>query len=64
MCLKLCQNSTCLAEEIEMSSTTNIRITAQCFNVVQSFWPMEELEELEDGPTGYGEMARGGFLFA
>jgi len=25
---------------------------------------MEELEELEDGPTGYGEMARGGFLFA
>jgi len=41
-----------------------IYITAQCCNGVQSFWPVEELEELADGPTGYGEVARGGCLFA
>ena len=37
---------------------------AQCCNVVQSFWPVEELEELADGPTVYAEVARGGCLFA
>ena len=28
------------------------------------FWPVEELAQLADGPTGRGEMARGGCLFA
>jgi hypothetical protein len=28
------------------------------------FWPVEELEELADVPTGCGEVARGGCAFA
>jgi hypothetical protein len=47
-----------------MSSLKNIRITVQCCNAVHSFWPVEELEELADGPTGYVEVTRGGCLFA
>ena len=47
-----------------MISMKNFRITAQCCNAVQIFWPVEELEELADGPTGYGDVARGGCLFA
>ena len=40
-----------------MCSMKIIRITTQCCNAVQSFWPVE-LEELADGSTGYDEMAR------
>jgi hypothetical protein len=54
-----------------MSNIKNIRkwrtvlcSGSQCCNVVQSFWPVEELEELADGPTGYGEVARAWCLFA
>jgi hypothetical protein len=31
---------------------------------VQGFWPVDELAELADGPTGCGEVARGTYLFA
>jgi hypothetical protein len=31
---------------------------------VHGFWPVEELAELADGPTGCGEVARGGCSFA
>jgi hypothetical protein len=31
---------------------------------VHYFWPVEELAELADGPTGCGEAARGGCSFA
>jgi len=31
---------------------------------VHGFWSVEELAELADGPTGCGEMARGGRSFA
>jgi hypothetical protein len=34
------------------------------YSAIHSFWPVEELEELTDGPTGCGEVARGGCLFA
>jgi len=27
------------------------------------FWPVEKLAELVDGPTGYGDMASGGYSF-
>jgi len=30
---------------------------------VNGFWPVEELAELADGPTGRGEVARGGCSF-
>ena len=33
----------------------NIRYTA-----VYGFWPAEELAQLADGPTGFGEVATGG----
>jgi hypothetical protein len=32
------------------------------FSELFPFWPVEELAELADGPTGCGEMARGGCL--
>jgi len=31
--------------------------------VVHGFWKAEDLAELADGPTGCGEVARGGCLF-
>jgi hypothetical protein len=31
---------------------------------VHGFWPVEELAELADGPIEYGEVVRGGCLFA
>jgi len=31
---------------------------------VHGFWPVEELAELADGPTGRGEVAKGGCAFA
>ena len=31
---------------------------------MHGFWPVEELAELADGPTGRGEVARGGCSFA
>ena len=31
---------------------------------VLRFWPVEELAQLAGGPTGCGEVARGGCLFA
>jgi hypothetical protein len=31
---------------------------------VNGFWPVEELAEVADGPTGCGEIARGGCSFA
>ena len=34
------------------------------YSAVHGFWPMEELAKLADGPTGCGEMVRGGGLFA
>ena len=36
----------------------------QRYSAVHGFWPVEELAELADGPTGRGEVARGGCLFA
>ena len=30
------------------------------YSAVYNFWPVEDLEELADGPTGCGELARGG----
>ena len=35
-----------------------------CCSAIHGFWPMDELAELADGPTGSGETARGGCLFA
>jgi hypothetical protein len=34
------------------------------YSAVHSFWPVEELEELADGPSGCEEVARGGSLCA
>jgi len=34
------------------------------YSTVIGFWPVEEVAELADRPTGRGEMARGGCLFA
>ena len=34
------------------------------YSAASGFWPMEELGEQADGPTGYGEAVRGGCLFA
>ena len=34
------------------------------FIAVCGFWPAEEVEELADGRTGCGEVARGGCWFA
>ena len=34
------------------------------YSAVHGFWPVEELAELADKPTGCGEVARGGCLFA
>jgi len=34
------------------------------YSAVHGFWPMEEIMELADGPTGCGEVVRGGGLFA
>jgi len=31
---------------------------------VQGFWPLESFAELADGPSGCGEVARGGCSFA
>jgi hypothetical protein len=33
------------------------------YSAVRGFWPVEELAELMNGPTGCGEVARGGCLF-
>ena len=41
-----------------------IAVTLQLYSAVHGFWPAEELAELADGPTGCGEVARGGCLFA
>ena len=37
--------------------------TLYVYSAVHGFWPVEELVELADGPTGCGEVARGGCLF-
>ena len=34
------------------------------YSEVRGFWPVEELAELVDGPTGCGKVERGGCLFA
>ena len=34
------------------------------YSTLLHFWPGEELTELADGPTGCGQVARGGCLFA
>jgi len=34
------------------------------YSAVLGLWPLEELSELADGPTGRGELARGGCLCA
>jgi len=34
------------------------------YSAASGFWPMEELGEQADGPTGHGEVARVGCLFA
>ena len=34
------------------------------YSAVHYFWPVQELAELADGPTGCGEAARGGCSFA
>jgi hypothetical protein len=34
------------------------------YSAIHGFWPVEELSELAEGPTGCGEVARGGCLFA
>ena len=34
------------------------------YSAVHSFWSVEMLAKLADGPTGCGEVARGGCLFA
>jgi len=36
----------------------------QRYSALHGFWPVEELAELADGPTGRGEVARGGCSFA
>jgi hypothetical protein len=33
------------------------------YSTLLRFWPVEDLTELADGPTGGGEVARGGCLF-
>jgi hypothetical protein len=33
-------------------------------SAVHGFWPLEELAELTDGPTGRGEVTSAGCLFA
>ena len=38
--------------------------TKMIYSAVRGFWPAEELAVLADGPTGCGEVARGGCLFA
>jgi len=40
-----------------------VAVTLQLYSAVHSFWPVEELAGLADGPTGCGEVARGGCLF-
>jgi len=37
--------------------------TKKCYSAVRGFWPTEELAELANGLTVYGEVARGGCLF-
>jgi hypothetical protein len=47
-------------------------LTADCvisgvefyYSVARGYWPVEELGEQADRPTGYGEVARSGCLFA
>jgi hypothetical protein len=34
------------------------------YSAVYGFWPVEDLKELANGPSGRGEVARGGRLFA
>lgn len=34
------------------------------YSTLQGFWPADELEELTDGPTECGEVARGGCAYA
>ena len=34
-----------------------------CSSKLLRFWPVGDLAELADGPTGCGEVARGGYLF-
>jgi hypothetical protein len=41
-----------------------VAVTLQLYSAVHRFWPVEEFAELADGPTGCGEVARGGCLFA
>jgi len=36
----------------------------QRYSALHRSWPVEELAELADGPTGRGEVARGGCSFA
>jgi len=36
----------------------------QCCSAVVGFWPVKNLAELAEGPTGCGKVARGGCLFA
>jgi hypothetical protein len=45
-----------------MTTSTNYYLlySIQTCSVVLGFWPLEELEELADGPTGCGEVAGGG----
>ena len=38
--------------------------STETYSVVLAFWPLEELDELAAVPTGCGEVARGGCLFA
>jgi len=33
------------------------------YSAVHAFWPVEEIAELAGGPTGCGEVARGGRSF-
>jgi hypothetical protein len=40
------------------------RVTRRvAYIAVHRFWPVEELAELADGPSGCGGVARGGCLF-
>jgi len=36
----------------------------KCYTAVLRFWSVQNLAELADEPTGCGEVARGGCLFA
>jgi hypothetical protein len=38
--------------------------TTKGYSAVRCFWPAVDLAVLADGPTVYGEVARGGCLFA